>query len=124
MAQERTSAVEAGTRLQGEREGPTTARDSNRSAATSGSEGQARPSYEIGSRAQRSGGMFDTPVVPLLVGAAVGCAVAYVVYGRTTPSVPWRVTRDRSDDVISTLNGLIEISKDGERGFRACADGV
>jgi uncharacterized protein (TIGR02284 family) len=27
-------------------------------------------------------------------------------------------------DVISTLNDLIETSKDGEDGFRACADGV
>jgi uncharacterized protein (TIGR02284 family) len=27
-------------------------------------------------------------------------------------------------DVISTLNDLIETSKDGENGFRACADGV
>lgn len=29
-----------------------------------------------------------------------------------------------SKDVISTLNDLIETSKDGENGFRACADGV
>jgi len=28
------------------------------------------------------------------------------------------------DDVVSTLNGLIETSKDGEQGFRTCADGV
>jgi len=28
------------------------------------------------------------------------------------------------DDVISTLNDLIETSKDGEEGFRACADNV
>jgi uncharacterized protein (TIGR02284 family) len=28
------------------------------------------------------------------------------------------------DDVISTLNNLIETSKDGEQGFRTCADGV
>jgi len=27
-----------------------------------------------------------------------------------------------NDDVISTLNDLIETSKDGEEGFRACAD--
>lgn len=27
-----------------------------------------------------------------------------------------------NDDVISTLNDLIEISKDGEDGFRTCAD--
>src|ERR1700675_3347904 len=27
-------------------------------------------------------------------------------------------------DVITTLNDLIETSKDGENGFRACADGV
>jgi uncharacterized protein (TIGR02284 family) len=28
------------------------------------------------------------------------------------------------DDVISTLNDLIETSKDGEQSFRACANGV
>jgi len=28
------------------------------------------------------------------------------------------------DDVISTLNDLIETSKDGEQGFRTCAEGV
>jgi uncharacterized protein (TIGR02284 family) len=28
------------------------------------------------------------------------------------------------DDVIATINDLIETSKDGEHGFRACADGV
>jgi uncharacterized protein (TIGR02284 family) len=28
------------------------------------------------------------------------------------------------DDVISTLNELIETCKDGEEGFRTCADGV
>jgi uncharacterized protein (TIGR02284 family) len=60
----------------------------------------------------------------MLVGAAIGCAIAYAIYARSTPPVPWRVTRDRSDGVITTLNGLVEISKDGERGFRACADGV
>jgi hypothetical protein len=27
-------------------------------------------------------------------------------------------------DVIATLNGLIETSRDGEQGFRTCADGV
>jgi uncharacterized protein (TIGR02284 family) len=32
-------------------------------------------------------------------------------------------TMDR-DDVISTLNDLIETSKDGEEGFRSCADNV
>ncbi len=29
-----------------------------------------------------------------------------------------------SDDVISTLNGLIEILKDGQEGFRTAAEGV
>ncbi len=28
------------------------------------------------------------------------------------------------NDVISTLNDLIETSKDGEQGFRTCANGV
>src|ERR1700736_3599499 len=27
-------------------------------------------------------------------------------------------------DVIATLNGLLEISRDGEQGFHACAEGV
>jgi uncharacterized protein (TIGR02284 family) len=29
-----------------------------------------------------------------------------------------------SDEVIATLNDLIETSKDGEEGFRSCADGT
>jgi uncharacterized protein (TIGR02284 family) len=29
-----------------------------------------------------------------------------------------------NDDVIATLNDLIETSRDGEQGFRTCADGV
>jgi uncharacterized protein (TIGR02284 family) len=29
-----------------------------------------------------------------------------------------------SQDVIATLNGLLEISRDGEQGFRTCAEGV
>jgi uncharacterized protein (TIGR02284 family) len=29
-----------------------------------------------------------------------------------------------NQDVISTLNDLIEISRDGEQGFRTCAEGV
>ena len=28
------------------------------------------------------------------------------------------------DDVVATLNDLIETSRDGEEGFRTCADGV
>ena len=28
------------------------------------------------------------------------------------------------DDIIATLNDLIETSRDGEAGFRTCADGV
>jgi uncharacterized protein (TIGR02284 family) len=31
---------------------------------------------------------------------------------------------NRDDDVIATLNDLIETCKDGEEGFRACADAV
>ena len=27
-------------------------------------------------------------------------------------------------DVIATLNNLLEISRDGEQGFRTCAEGV
>ena len=29
-----------------------------------------------------------------------------------------------TDDVIETLNDLIETSRDGEQGFRTCAQGV
>jgi hypothetical protein len=29
-----------------------------------------------------------------------------------------------NDDVIETLNDLLEISRDGEQGFRTCAEGV
>jgi uncharacterized protein (TIGR02284 family) len=29
-----------------------------------------------------------------------------------------------NQDVIATLNGLLEISRDGEEGFHACAEGV
>ena len=29
-----------------------------------------------------------------------------------------------SDDVIATLNNLLETTRDGEQGFRTCADGV
>jgi uncharacterized protein (TIGR02284 family) len=74
----------------------------------------------------RSVGVFDNPVATLLVGAALGYAVAYAVHGTGTANRDWRVTRDRagSGDVIATLNGLIEISKDGEQGFRTSADAL
>ena len=29
-----------------------------------------------------------------------------------------------NQDVIATLNDLLEISRDGEQGFRTCAEGV
>jgi hypothetical protein len=29
-----------------------------------------------------------------------------------------------NQDVIATLNSLLEISRDGEQGFRTCAEGV
>jgi uncharacterized protein (TIGR02284 family) len=76
--------------------------------------------YDVGRRAARSSGVFETPVATLLVGAALGFAVGYAVQaytGRTS-------RRSSIDDVIATLNGLIQVSKDGEWGFRTAADGV
>ena len=35
-----------------------------------------------------------------------------------------RSTHESSDEVISTLNGLIETCKDGQEGFRSAAEGV
>jgi uncharacterized protein (TIGR02284 family) len=103
--------------------------ETTRGAATQASEmarDVARQGYDIGRRALQSGGIFDNPVATMLVGAAVGYAAAYAVHARSTPNWDWRVGPDRrrSSDVITTLNGLVEISKDGEQGFRACADGV
>ena len=50
-------------------------------------------------------------------------------YEATTPiTEPDYATRDTAattnDDVISTLNGLIETCKDGQDGFKAAAEGV
>jgi uncharacterized protein (TIGR02284 family) len=38
-------------------------------------------------------------------------------------ALPEESTMDK-DDIIATLNNLIETSRDGEQGFRTCADGV
>jgi uncharacterized protein (TIGR02284 family) len=81
----------------------------------------AKRSYEVGRRAARSVGVFDSPLATFLVGATVGFAAAYVLQAASNR------TTDRGsgiDDVIATLNRLIEVSKDGERGFRTSADGV
>jgi len=41
-----------------------------------------------------------------------------------TVSTPRGETSETNDSVISTLNGLIEICKDGQEGFRDAAEGV
>jgi uncharacterized protein (TIGR02284 family) len=75
-------------------------------------------------RAVRSG-VFESPVATMLIGAALGYAVAYAVHAKGTSDREWRVTKQRGPgELIATLNGLIEISKDGEQGFRTSADGV
>jgi uncharacterized protein (TIGR02284 family) len=81
----------------------------------------AKRSYEVGRRAVRSVGVFDSPLATFFVGATVGFAVGYALQSSS------KRTTDRGsgvDDVIATLNGLIEVSKDGEQGFRTSADGV
>jgi uncharacterized protein (TIGR02284 family) len=42
-------------------------------------------------------------------------------YGNTTPEYPESAS---NDDVISTLNNLIETCKDGQEGFQQAAEGV
>jgi uncharacterized protein (TIGR02284 family) len=42
-------------------------------------------------------------------------------YGSTTPDYP---STESNDDVISTLNNLIETCKDGQEGFQQAAEGV
>ena len=42
----------------------------------------------------------------------------------TTDATPVGSTEVSNDDVISTLNGLIETCKDGQQGFKEAAEGV
>src|SRR5690349_6227855 len=73
--------------------------ETTRGAAVQASEigrDMARRSYEVGRRAVQSAGMFDSPVATMLVGAAVGYAVAYAVHARSTPKRDWRVGPDRT----------------------------
>jgi uncharacterized protein (TIGR02284 family) len=42
-------------------------------------------------------------------------------YGTTQPDYPETAS---NDDVISTLNGLIETCKDGQQGFKQAAEGI
>ena len=42
----------------------------------------------------------------------------------TTDAVPISTSTVANDDVVATLNGLIQTCKDGEEGFRQAAEGV
>jgi uncharacterized protein (TIGR02284 family) len=86
--------------------------------------GIAGQTYDVGRRAARGIGVIDSPVATLLVGAAIGYAVAYAVYSSSGPSRRSGDRRSGLDEAIATLNGLIEVSKDGEQGFRTSASGV
>jgi uncharacterized protein (TIGR02284 family) len=56
-----------------------------------------------------------------VVGAAAGLALAYTLFRYAGSSTD---RSGRADQTGSRLNTLIQISRDGERGFEACADGV
>jgi uncharacterized protein (TIGR02284 family) len=83
-----------------------------------------------GSRALESGQRYGERVMrePLsagsiavfVIGASAGLALAYILF-RSASSAD---DRSRTSEVIGVLNGLIQISQDGERGFGACAEGV
>jgi uncharacterized protein (TIGR02284 family) len=73
-------------------------------------------SYQRGRRAIH--GVSDSPLTGFLIGAAVGYAVAYVVYASGESR------RGRDHEIIETLNGLIAISFDGDEGFRIAAEAV
>jgi uncharacterized protein (TIGR02284 family) len=81
----------------------------------------ATQAYDVGRDRARSLRVADSPIATLLVGAALGFGLAYLLQfstGRTSNR------RSGVDDVIGTLNGLIVISRDGEWGFQTAADGV
>jgi uncharacterized protein (TIGR02284 family) len=56
-----------------------------------------------------------------VVGAAAGLALAYTLFRYAGSSSD---RSGRAEQAVSSLNTLIQISRDGERGFEACADGV
>ena len=64
----------------------------------------------------------DYSVAYALVGAALGYAIGRTIHSYSGEA-SW-APRGRQADAIATLNHLIQISRDGERGFQACADGV
>ena len=82
--------------------------------------------YDVARRATRTAGLPYMPLPALLVGAAIGYAAAYFIYSSGSPGRVGRAQPARSGSalVIATLNGLIEISEDGEQGFRASAASV
>jgi uncharacterized protein (TIGR02284 family) len=77
-------------------------------------------SDEAAWRVGRATAVADSPVAAALLGAAFGLALGYALFARMGPS---RHT-GRNRAAIDALNGLIEISKDGEIGFRTAADEV
>jgi uncharacterized protein (TIGR02284 family) len=56
-----------------------------------------------------------------VVGAAAGLALAYTLFRYAGSSSD---RSGRTEQAVSGLNTLIQISRDGERGFEACAEGV
>ncbi len=84
-------------------------------------------SYGVGRRALESSGLLTSPVAMMIAAAAIGYGIAYAVHARPAAS-DWRVARKNarmsSGDVIATLNGLLQISRDGEEGFRTSAEAV
>jgi uncharacterized protein (TIGR02284 family) len=73
------------------------------------------PAWRVG----RATAVADSPMAAALLGAAFGLALGYALFARMGPS-----RHPGRNGVIDTLNGLIEISKDGEIGFRTAADEV
>jgi uncharacterized protein (TIGR02284 family) len=77
----------------------------------------SRGGRESAWRVGRTSGIAANPVGIALLGAAVGLALGYALFSTEGPN-----RRSRRDGpVVDTLNGLIEISKDGEIGFRTAA---
>jgi uncharacterized protein (TIGR02284 family) len=81
--------------------------------------------YDVARRAARAADVAEMPLAALLVGGAIGYAAAYLIHASDSRRrVASTQARRASEPVIATLNGLVEISKDGELGFRTSADAV
>lgn len=83
---------------------------------TEGASGEA--AWRVG----RLPAVADSPVATALLGAVLGFALGYALYATVRPSR--RSGRSGDEALIDTLNGLIDISRDGEIGFRTAADEV